>query len=69
MQAKVIFSLGGTNPAPPSTCRGTMLKVVAAMLPVSMNWRRERLLGGEGLLFAFLFLSRESLIFIKTLEY
>src|SRR5260370_23082562 len=45
MQARVIFSLGATNPAPPSTCRGTMVKAVAATPPVS-NSRRERLPGG-----------------------
>ncbi|MEO8428579.1 MAG: hypothetical protein ABI651_15875, partial [Verrucomicrobiota bacterium] len=29
MYARLIFSLGGTNPGPPSTCRGTIANVVA----------------------------------------
>jgi hypothetical protein len=37
MQASVIFSLGATNPAPPSTCRGTMVKAAAAALPARIN--------------------------------
>ena len=50
MQARVIFSLGATNPAPPSTCRGTMVKVVAAMPPVKINWRREGFAAQKGCL-------------------
>src|SRR5437867_4166161 len=42
MYARVNFSLGGTNPAPPSTCRGTITKAVAAAPPVRMKVRRER---------------------------
>src|ERR1019366_6056630 len=39
--ATVIFSLGATNPAPPSTCRGTIVNAAAAAPPVAMNFRRE----------------------------
>ena len=42
MYAKVTFSLGGTNPCPPSTCRGTMAKAVAAAPLDNMKLRRER---------------------------
>src|SRR5262245_45673122 len=41
MQASVIFSLGGTNPAPPSTWRGTMAKALAATPRAAMKRRRE----------------------------
>src|SRR5262245_9908974 len=41
MQASVIFSLGGTNPAPPSTWRGTMAKAPAVTPLAAMKRRRE----------------------------
>src|SRR5262245_52333158 len=41
MQATVIFSLGATNPFPPSTWRGTMVKAVAADTARRANVRRE----------------------------
>src|SRR5262245_17696766 len=41
MQASVIFSLGGTNPAPPSTWRGTMAKALAATPLAATKRRRE----------------------------
>src|ERR1043165_162484 len=65
MQAKVIFSEGATNPAPPSTCRGTIVKAVAATPLVSMNCRRERRRRGDGLLVCFTLLGCESLVFIN----
>ena len=42
MCAIVIFSLGGTNPGPPRTCRGTMVNAAVAALPARMNLRREK---------------------------
>src|SRR5260370_35257634 len=65
MQARVIFSLGATYPAPPSTCRGVMVKAVAATPPVTMNWGRERLRGGDGLLVSLGSFGCESLVFIR----
>src|SRR6516165_2399745 len=62
MQARVIFSLGATNPAPPSTCRGTMVK--AAKPPARISWRRERPGGRGGLLVWAMFLDSESSVFM-----
>src|SRR6266853_2791974 len=69
MQARVIFSLGATYPAPPSTCRGMMVKAVAATPPVTMNWRRERLRGGDGLLVSLVSLGCDSLVFMRKRIY
>src|SRR4051794_1232263 len=66
-QARVIFSLGATNPAPPSTCRGTIVKAVAAAPPARINWRRERPDGSEELLGSSAFLETESLVFMANL--
>src|SRR5687768_2881194 len=39
--ARLTFSLGGTKPAPPRTCRGTIVNVNAAAAPVAAkNLRR-----------------------------
>src|SRR6185436_9950026 len=63
MYATKIFSLGGTNPAPPSTCRGTMVNAVAAA-PAWMNLRRERLVGWGGWVLSLVFRGSAAFVFI-----
>src|SRR5512141_584076 len=64
MQAKVIFSLGGTKPGPPRTCRGTMAKAPAAAPVVPMNCRRDTPRSPGGWRVAVAFLGRGFLDFI-----
>src|SRR6185295_16535792 len=40
MTARVRTSLGGVNPAPPRTCRGTMVRVVSEAMEVFRKVRR-----------------------------
>src|SRR6187397_2238940 len=56
MYARLIFSLGGTKPGPPRTCRGTIANVVAAAPLASMNLRRERPKGRGWLVVSFVFI-------------
>src|SRR4051794_39295613 len=39
--ATLTLSLGGTNPRPPRTCRGTMVNTPAAAAPAFRNARRD----------------------------
>jgi hypothetical protein len=66
MQASVIFSLGETNPAPPSTWRGTMAKALAATPLAAMKRRRETDTDGNLLLGAARFRGPRSNVFSGT---
>src|SRR5438105_290875 len=63
MYARLIFSLGGTNPGPPSTCRGTIANVVAAAPLASMNLRRERPEGRDWFVVTLVFIGFHSFLF------